>query len=80
MGTYAIDRMLGRIVEAQSVNVDAVGGATVTSTAIKQGVAQAITMAGGKVSDFSTAPAKAEVVPTEVSGDVDVVIAGAGTA
>ena len=80
VGTYAIDRMPGRIVEAQSVNVDAVGGATVTSTAIKQGVAQAITMAGGKVSDFSTAPAKAEVVPTEVSEDVDVVIAGAGTA
>ena len=35
VGTYAIDRMPGRIVEAQSVNVDAVGGATVTSTAIK---------------------------------------------
>lgn len=80
VGTYAIDRMPARIVEAQSVNVDAVGGATVTSTAIKQGVAQAITMAGGKVSDFSAAPAKAEVKPTEVKEDVDVVIAGAGTA
>lgn len=80
VGTYAIDRIPGRIVEAQSVNVDAVGGATVTSTAIKQGVAQAITMAGGNVSDFSAAPAKAEVVPTEVKEDVDVVIAGAGTA
>ncbi len=80
VGTYAIDRIPGRIVEAQSVNVDAVGGATVTSTAIKQGVAQAITMAGGNVSDFSAAPTKAEVVPTEVKEDVDVVIAGAGTA
>lgn len=80
IGTYAIDRIPGRIVEAQSINVDAVGGATVTSTAIKQGVAQAITMAGGNVNDFSAAPAKAEVVPTQVTEDVDVVIAGAGTA
>lgn len=80
VGTYAIDRIPGAIAAAQSFNVDAVGGATVSSTTIKQGVAEAVIAAGGDPAGFSAAPAKEEVVPTEVSEDVDVVIAGAGTA
>ncbi len=80
VGTYAIDRIPGAITAAQSFNVDAVGGATVSSTTIKQGVAEAVIAAGGDPAAFSAAPAKAEVVPTEVTEDVDVVIAGAGTA
>ena len=80
IGTYAIDRIPSRFVPAQSFNVDAVGGATVSSTAIKQGVAEAIIAAGGDPAAFSAAPEKAEIVPTEVTEDVDVVIAGAGTA
>jgi len=80
VGTYAIDRVPGKFVPAQSFNVDAVGGATVTSTTIKQGVAEAIIAAGGDPANFATAPAKAEIVPTEVTEDADVVIVGAGTA
>ena len=80
VGTYAIDLMPGKFAAAQSFNVDAVGGATVSSTTIKQGVVEAIIAAGGDPADFSAAPEKAEVVPTEVTEDVDVVIAGAGTA
>ncbi|MDE6107708.1 MAG: FAD-dependent oxidoreductase, partial [Oscillospiraceae bacterium] len=80
IGTYAIDRIPSKFVPAQSFNVDAVGGATVSSTAIKQGVAEAIIAAGGDPADFAAAPEKAEIVPTEVSEDVDVVIVGAGTA
>jgi len=33
VGTYAVERIPGRIVEAQSVNVDAITGATITSAA-----------------------------------------------
>ena len=80
VGTYAIDRIPGKFVPAQSFNVDTVGGATVTSATLKQGVAEAIIAAGGDPADFAAAPAKAEIVPTEVTEDVDVVIAGAGTA
>ncbi len=80
VGTYAIDRIPGAISAAQSFNVDAVGGATVSSTTIKQGVAEAVIAAGGDPAVFATAPAKEEVVPTQVTEDVDVVIAGAGTA
>lgn len=80
VGTYAVERIPGRIVEAQSVNVDEVSGATITSTAIKQGVSEAIKLAGGNLADFSAAPEAPEVVPEEVTEDVDVVIMGAGTA
>ena len=80
VGTYAIDRIPSKFVPAQSFNVDSVGGATVTSATIKQAVAEAIIKAGGDPANFSAASEKAEIVPEEVTADVDVVIAGAGTA
>ena len=79
VGTYAVKYMPSRIVEAQSVNVDSVGGASVSSVTIKQGVAKAIVLAGGKVSDFIGEVEKV-VVEEEVTEEVDVVIMGAGTA
>ena len=60
--------------------IEAITGATITSTAIKQGVSEAIKLAGGDLVDFSAAPEAPEVVPEEVTEDVDVVIMGAGTA
>lgn len=42
IGTKAIDALPGTIVAENSLNVDAVSGATITSTAIKNAVAQAI--------------------------------------
>ena len=79
VGTYAVKRMPGKIVEAQSINVDSVAGASVSSAAIKQGVAKAIVLAGGNVADFQAdveTPVEVKDVPTEA----DVVIMGAGTA
>lgn len=46
VGTRAIDALPGAIEEADSVQVDGVSGATVTSNAIKEAVSQAIGMAG----------------------------------
>lgn len=48
----AIERIPARIVENNSVNVDVVSGATMTSNGIIEGVKQAILDAGGKVEDF----------------------------
>ncbi len=78
VGTYAVDRVPGRILSAQSVNVDSVGGATVSSATIKQAVTEGLIAAGADINNWIAAPAKAEIVPTEVTEDVDVVIAGAG--
>lgn len=80
VGTYAVDRIPGRINAAQSVNVDSVGGASVSSATIKQAVAEGLIAAGADLTNWITAPAKAEIVPTQVTENVDVVIAGAGTA
>ena len=80
VGTFAVERLPSRIVDAQSINVDSITGATVTASAIKQGVAQAIEMAGGDIEDFNkdatTAPGEAKTVKE----DVQVAIMGAGTA
>ena len=45
IGSNAIEQMPGRIIQAQSVNVDGVAGATVTSDAIKEAVADALSQA-----------------------------------
>ena len=46
VGTRAIDALPEKIVQADSVDVDSISGATVTSEAIKQAVGQAMGMAG----------------------------------
>ena len=79
VGTYPCATLPGRIVEAQSVEVDAMSGATLTSMAIKSAVRQAITDAGGDPStDFCT-PAPSAFVAPEIPEASDVVIVGAGT-
>jgi len=80
IGNYAAARVPTRIVQAQSLAVDAVSGATITSGAVKAAVAQAIKDAGGDVASFQKAPEQAPVVKERVQRSVDVVIAGAGTA
>ena len=52
IGNYATARMPKKIVESQSLNADAVSGATVSSNAVKAAVTQAIKDAGGSVATF----------------------------
>lgn len=59
----AIEAVPDAIVAQQSLSVDIVSGATMTSRGILEAVAQAITAAGGKVEEFK----KAKAVSTEVS-------------
>ncbi len=73
----AISDMPGRIIDAQSLAVDTVSGATVTSNAILAAVESALTTAGIDVEPFKTAPEKAELVQGETV-ETDVVIVGAG--
>lgn len=47
IGTEAVDQMPQAIVDAQSLGVDATSGATVTSDAILEAVADAVNQAGG---------------------------------
>lgn len=70
IGTKAIDALPGTIVAENSLNVDAVSGATITSTAIKDAVAQAIADAGVDPSTFGYADeAGAETADAETESE-----------
>ncbi|MBQ7594109.1 MAG: FAD-dependent oxidoreductase [Synergistaceae bacterium] len=74
----AAEKVPQAIIANQSVNVDAVSGATMTSDAIKEAVTKALTLAGLNVSDFNKAVAKAgEGIVNEESAKVVVVGGGA---
>lgn len=75
----AIERIPAAIVDAQSVNVDCVTGATMTSQAIIAGVEQALTEAGADLAGFRSAPQRVEATE-EYECDFAVISAGgAGT-
>ena len=74
----AIEKIPAAIVENQSIAVDAVTGATLTSNAIKNAVEKALTQAGLNPADYKKAVAKAgEGVVKEDSAAVVVVGGGA---
>lgn len=72
-----IERIPAAVVEHQSVAVDTVTGATMTSQAILTGVSEALKEAGADLAGFSAAAPKSEASETY---DVDFVIVGAGAA
>ena len=80
IGTIAVDSLPAEIVESQSLGVDSVAGATLTSEAILAAVADCIEQAGGDVEALK-AVAIAEKVPTkEETIETDLVIVGGGGA
>lgn len=76
----AIEQIPAAIIEAQSLAVDGVTGATMTSTAIFTAVEAALTEAGADMEAFKTAPAVEEAEGKTVEVNTDVVVVGAGGA
>ena len=78
LGDKAADKLVEEIVANNSVNVDTVSGATVTSTAVIEAVKAAIEKSGRDVKNFE---AKGEAKKGEtVEKDTDVVVIGGGGA
>lgn len=78
LGGVASQKLPGDILKHQSILVDGMAGATVTSDAIKAAVKECITKAGGSVADFEK-----EIQATDgktVEYEADIVIVGAGAA
>ncbi len=73
----AIPRICADIVEANSVDVDVIAGATYTSRGIMLAVENAIEEAGAKASDFPNQKETTKGADEEISVDVAVVGAGA---
>ena len=79
VGSQAIAKMPGEIAENGSIAVDGVSGATVTSTAIKEAAAAALTAAGLNPDDYKTA-VENNATAEDSTVDADVVVVGAGGA
>ena len=79
VGSEAIAKMPGEIAENGSIAVDGVSGATVTSTAIKEAAAAALTAAGLNPDDYKTAVEKTGSAE-DSTVEADVVVVGAGGA
>ena len=80
IGTIAVDNLPAAIVEAQSLGVEAIAGATITSEAILAAVADCVEQAGGDVEALKAVEV-AEKTPTKAESiETDLVIIGGGGA
>lgn len=80
VGSQAIAKMPGAIAESGSIAVDGVSGATITSNAIKEAAAAALTAAGLNADDYKIEVKADETKAEDSTVDADVVIVGAGGA
>jgi len=78
IATTAIDRITAAIVEGQTLAIDNVSGATVTSMAVKRGAEEALKQAGADIAALKTAEEKEVAVKDAETADI--VIVGAGGA
>lgn len=81
LGDTAIREIGKDVLQYQTLNVDNIAGATVTSTALKTAIAQAIEKAGGDIAAFQKpVPEKIKKVAGITKGSSDLIIVGAGGA
>ena len=80
IGSFAVEMLGERIMAAQSPNVDAVSGATVTSNAIFRALNEALAAAGADPAAFPVVKESGTTEKTYETMDVDVAIIGAGGA
>lgn len=81
LGDTAIREIGKDVLQYQTLNVDNIAGATVTSIALKTAIAQAIEKAGGDIAAFQKpVPEKIKKVAGITKGSADLIIVGAGGA
>ena len=81
LGDTAIREIGKDVLQYQTLNIDNIAGATVTSTALKTAIAQAIEKAGGDIAAFQKpVPEKIKKVAGITKGSADLIIVGAGGA
>ena len=81
LGDTAIERITKDIVDYQTLNVDSISGATITSGALKSAVTQCIKDAGGDPAALQApVPAKGEKKAEVTEETADVIVVGAGGA
>lgn len=80
VGTAAMDVLTDLIIDNQTLNVDMVTGATVTSMAFMSAVSDAVDASGMKSSEWKKRDHAVPAEPSDLEEAVDVVVVGAGGA
>lgn len=80
VGTAGIDELTQLIVDKQSLNVDTISGATVSSMAFLDALGQAVDDAGKSSKEWKRKEAIHPELPEDLKTDVDVIVVGAGGA
>lgn len=78
IGAAALPKLVEEVLANQTIGVDSVAGATVTSTAFKAAMEDALTQAGADMDKMTAPVAASELEAVEM--DTDVVVVGAGAA
>ena len=78
IGAAALPKLVETVLANQTIGVDSVAGATVTSEAFKAAMTDALTQAGADMDKMTAAVAASEL--EDVQMDADVVVVGAGAA
>ena len=80
IGGMAIDQLPTAIIDAQSIAIDGLSGATFTSDAIIAGVKDCLQQAGADMSQFEAAVTEETTSGEQITLEKDVVVVGAGAA
>lgn len=80
VGTVAIEKLPTAVIANQSLAVDTIAGATVTSKALMEAITAALTSAGADITALQTPVEKPAVEKKAETVEADVVIIGAGGA
>ena len=81
VGEPAVEPIISRIIAAQGLGVDAISGATITSEAIIEGVADCLKQAGGDIEALRAIKYNEDLVrEADIVLETDVVVIGAGGA
>ncbi|MDD2993084.1 MAG: flavocytochrome c [Pygmaiobacter sp.] len=80
IATPVLETFPGLIVDGQTLNIDAVSGATVSSKAVLEAVAQCVEQAGGDAEALKTKEKVVKTAGEPIEKTADVVVIGAGGA
>lgn len=80
IATPVLESFPGQIVEGQTLNIDTVAGATLTSNAVIDAVADAVTQAGGDAQTLRTKQKTQKTAGAAIEKTADVVVIGGGGA
>ena len=78
IGSVALPQLVEAVLASQTIGVDSVSGATITSDAFKAAVTDALTQAGADMEKMTAAVVKDELV--EEALEADIVVVGGGAA